>query len=76
MNMSKEMNEDELFSISTPTCFVCMLHLCNEKNLFIEQNNMNTFCIDRDDNGEKSEQVTKRKTDLKDDDVSSSNDSD
>ena len=74
--MSKEMNEDELFSISTPTCFVCMLHLCNEKNLFIEQNNMNTFCIDRDDNGEKSEQVTKRKTDLKDDDVSSSNASD
>ena len=77
MNMSKEMNEDELFSISTPTCFVCMLHLCNEKNLFIEQNNMNTFYIDRDDNGEKSEQVTKRRTDLKEkDDVSSSDASD
>ena len=77
MNMSKEMNEDELFSISTPTCFVCMLHLCNEKNLFIEQNNMNTFYIDRDNNGEKSEQITKRKSDLKDDvDVSSSDASD
>ena len=77
MNMSREMNEDELFSISTPTCFVCMLHLCNEKNLFIEQNNMNTFYIDRDDNGEKSEQVTKRRTDLKEkDDVSSSDASD
>ena len=77
MNMSKEMNEDELFSISTPTCFVCMLHLCNEKNLFIEQNNMNTFYIDRDNNGEKSEQITKRKSDLKDDvDVSSRDASD
>ena len=77
MNMSKEMNEDELFSISTPTCFVCMLHLCNEKNLFIEQNDMNTFYIDRDNNGEKSEQITKRKSDLKDDvDVSSSDASD
>ena len=38
---------------------------------------MNTFYIDRDDNGEKSEQVTKRRTDLKEkDDVSSSDASD
>ena len=43
--MSKNMNEEEIFSISTPTCFVCMLHLCNEKNLFIEQQDMNTFYI-------------------------------
>ena len=60
-NMSKGMNEDELFSISTPTCFVCMLHLCNEKNLFIEQSNMNTFFIDRDSDGAKSEAVSKGK---------------
>ena len=60
-NMSKGMNEDELFSISTPTCFVCMLHLCNEKNLFIEQSNMNTFFIDRDSDGTKSEAVSKGK---------------
>ena len=67
MNMSKEMNEDELFSISTPTCFVCMLHLCNEKNLFIEQKDMNTFFIDRDNDGSKSEQISKTKSISKDD---------
>ena len=61
MNMSKRMNDDELFSISTPTCFVCMLHLCNEKNLFIEQKNMNTFFIDRDSDGIKSEEISKGK---------------
>ena len=71
MNMSKDMNEDELFSISTPTCFVCMLHLCNENNLFIEQNNMNTFYIDRDSDGSKSELISKRKDNFKDDASSS-----
>ena len=65
MNMSKGMNDDELFSISTPTCFVCMLHLCNEKNLFIEQKNMNTFFIDRDFDGIKSEEISKGKNFVK-----------
>ena len=65
MNMSKGMNDDELFSISTPTCFVCMLHLCNEKNLFIEQKNMNTFFIDRDSDGIKSEEISKGKNFMK-----------
>ena len=65
MNMSKGMNDDELFSISTPTCFVCMLHLCNEKNLFIEQKDTNTFFIDRDSNGIKSEAISKGKNYLK-----------
>ena len=54
VNMSKNMSEDELFSISTPTCFVCILHLCNEKNLFIEQKDMTTFYVQKDLNGEKS----------------------
>ena len=49
-NMSKNMNEDELFSISTPTCFVCLLHLCNEKNLFIEQKDLSTFYVENDIN--------------------------
>ena len=71
MNMSKDMKEDELFSISTPTCFVCMLHLCNEKNLFIEQNSMNTFFIDRDDDGAKSELISKRKSNSKENSSSS-----
>ena len=54
VNMSKNMSEDELFSISTPTCFVCILHLCNEKNLFIEQKDMTTFYVQKDLNGGKS----------------------
>ena len=53
-HMSINMDEDEIFSISTPTCFVCMLHLCNEKNLFIQQKDMNTFYIEKDSNGNKS----------------------
>ena len=60
-NMSKEMNEDELYSISTPTCFVCMLHLCNENNLFINQKDINTFYIEKDINGEKSALSSKTK---------------
>ena len=71
INMSKEMNDDELFSISTPTCFVCMLHLCNEKNLFIEQKDINTFYIDRDTNGDKSKEKLKKGYNLKDDNSSS-----
>ena len=62
-NMSKEMTEDELYSISTSTCFVCMLHLCNEKNLFVNQNNINTFFVEKDSEGFKSESISKRKGD-------------
>ena len=77
-NMSKSMNEDELFSISTPTCFVCMLHLCNEKNLFIEQKDMNTFYIEKDPDGIKSFKASrkKRKSSDGDDDDSDSKDMD
>ena len=60
-NMSKEMNDDELYSISTPTCFVCMLHLCNENNLYISQKDINTFYIEKDINGEKSALSSKTK---------------
>ena len=67
-NMSKSMNEDELFSISTPTCFVCMLHLCNEKNLFIEQKDMNTFYIEKDPDGNKSSKSSGKKKRKNDDD--------
>ena len=49
--MSKEMTEDELYSISTSTCFVCMLHLCNEKNLFVNQKDINTFYVEKDVDG-------------------------
>ena len=73
VNMSKNMTEEEIFSISTPTCFVCMLHLCNEKNLFIEQKDMNTFYIERDPDGNKSANYTGRNIRLGDD---SSSDSD
>ena len=59
--MSKEMTEDELYSISTPTCFVCMLHLCNEKNLFVNQKDINTFYVEKDNDGQKSALVSKRK---------------
>ena len=62
-NMSKEMTEDELYSISTSTCFVCMLHLCNEKNLFVNQKDINTFFVERDSDGFKSESISKRKGD-------------
>ena len=61
VNMSKNMNEDELFSISTPTCFVCILHLCNEKNLFIEQKDMTTFYVRKDLDGEKSAKASVKK---------------
>lgn len=61
VNMSKNMTDEEIFSISTPTCFVCMLHLCNEKNLFIEQKDMNTFYIEKDPDGEKSERASRKK---------------
>ena len=59
--MSKEMTEEELYSISTPTCFVCMLHLCNEKNLFVNQKDINTFYVEKDINGEKSNQTLSQK---------------
>ena len=59
--MSKEMTEEELYSISTPTCFVCMLHLCNENNLFVNQKDINTFYVEKDINGEKSNQILSQK---------------
>ena len=59
--MSKEMSEEELYSISTPTCFVCMLHLCNENNLFVNQKDINTFYVQKDINGEKSAQTLSQK---------------
>jgi hypothetical protein len=61
-NMSKDMSEEELYSISTPTCFVCMLHLCNENNLYINQKDINTFYIEKDSNGEKSALSSKTKS--------------
>ena len=61
--MSKEMTDDELYSISTSTCFVCMLHLCNEKNLFVNQKDINTFYVEKDSDGYKSESISKRKGD-------------
>ena len=67
------MTEDEIFSISTPTCFVCMLHLCNEKNLFIEQKDMNTFYIEKDPDGAKSARASGKKV-MRDDDSSSDSD--
>ena len=60
-NMSKEMNEEELYSISTPTCFVCMLHLCNENNLYVNQKDINTFYIEKDQDGAKSALSSKTK---------------
>ena len=60
--MSKQMDEDELNSISTPTCFVCMLHLANENNLFINQKDVNTFYIEKDANGVKSALCSKSKS--------------
>ena len=61
-NMSKDMTEDELYSISTPTCFVCMLHLCNENNLYINQKDSSTFFIEKDINGEKTALSSKTKS--------------
>ena len=64
------MSNDELFSISTPTCFVCMLHLCNEKNLILEQTDLNTFKIYNDTDGEKSKKILGIK---EDDDLTKAN---
>ena len=77
VNMSKNMGEEELYSISTPTCFVCMLHLCNEKNLFIEQKDMSTFYIERDENlvkNTKSNELKRKSNDDTDsEDINSEN---
>ena len=75
VNMSKNMSEDELFSISTPTCFVCILHLCNEKNLFIEQKDMTTFYVQKDLNGEKSARDSGNKFRITSDDDGDDSDS-
>ena len=72
VNMSKNMNEEEIFSISTPTCFVCILHLCNEKNLFIEQKDMSTFYVKKDPDGYKSGKLTEKKKRKSSDDSDSS----
>ena len=71
--MSKDMSNDELFSISTPTCFVCMLHLCNEKNLILEQTNVNTFKINSDIDGEKSKKTLLSKEVNLEDDLTKTN---
>ena len=33
-DMSKKMEKNVLDNISTSTCFVCLLHLCNEKSKY------------------------------------------
>ena len=71
-NMSKNMNEDELFSISTPTCFVCLLHLCNEKNLYIVQRDMEMFFIEKDPDGKKCNKLSEKKKQNKDEDYEES----
>jgi len=40
-----------------------MLHLCNEKNLFVNQKDINTFYVEKDSEGLKSESISKRKGD-------------
>ena len=47
-NMSSNIDESTLNNISTSTCFVCMLHLCNEKNLLLKQNDDKTFYVEND----------------------------
>ena len=49
-NMSNNIDENTLNNISTSTCFVCMLHLCNEKNLLLKQNDDTTFYVETDIN--------------------------
>ena len=46
--MSNNIDENTLNNISTSTCFVCMLHLCNEKNLLLKQNDDKTFYVEND----------------------------
>jgi hypothetical protein len=46
--MRENLNNETINNISTSTCFVCMLHLCNEKNLTIKQNDDKTFFVDFD----------------------------
>ena len=48
--MKNSITNETINNISTPTCFVCMLHLCNEKNLKINQNDDKTFFVDYDGN--------------------------
>ena len=38
-----------------------MLHLCNENNLFVNQKDINTFYVEKDINGEKSNQTLSQK---------------
>ena len=49
-NMSSNIDDNTLNNISTSTCFVCMLHLCNEKNLLLKQNDDTTFYVETDIN--------------------------
>ena len=48
--MSSNIDDNTLNNISTSTCFVCMLHLCNEKNLLLKQNDDTTFYVETDIN--------------------------
>jgi hypothetical protein len=34
-SMSNNLTQDVIDNISTPTCFVCLLHLANEKSIYI-----------------------------------------
>ena len=49
-NMSSNIDDNTLNNISTSTCFVCMLHLCNEKNLLLKQNDDKNFFVETDSN--------------------------
>lgn len=45
--MTNNLSKNVIDNISTATCFVCFLHLCNEKNLELKQNNDSTFYIEQ-----------------------------
>ena len=34
-SISNTLSKDVIDNISTPTCFVCLLHLANEKSIFL-----------------------------------------
>lgn len=58
-NISHNLSKEIINNISTPTCFVCLLHLSNEKSninifnvsldLFLEEVDQNNFIVKVDD---------------------------
>lgn len=44
-NLSKSYQSDALAEVSVPYCFICLLHLANEKNLDIQLNDKNDLII-------------------------------